>query len=434
MVSLTAISRPDAKIATFSVKQICLALLIATTGFDLLSVGSVENRVRVSYVLYLFLFVLLIRHMKVPKIQGILIGLFCVAAFVGMVLLGPSLHSILYIAWVLFSFLIIYPLFYYFGREHRADFLAATVLSARMQILAGVVVVAAGLQHRAALLYYEPSYFAYGLIPYVAITMWRLYTPKARESVLDLFLLLVALVETGSATLLLATGVIWFVASCVNGIKLRQVIGVCSVILAFFLAIVIYAHISNDLLATTVRELLASPNRVETLVQRGGNRIPRLLAAAYIFTDHPWLGVGIGQYRNVSKTVNLSSFSKGSADNSAQNNEAINIYIELLATTGIPTASLFFLFLLRTVMLRRPRELDDGQKAIFIALVSMLLMLNLESNYLRPYLWMLLGAYAGMLKSPLRQTQLVRLLDIAPIAPQSRPAEFSFGVSQAEVN
>jgi O-antigen ligase len=205
------------------------------------------------------------------------------------------------------------------------------------------------------------------------------------------------------------------VASFINGLKLRQVMGVIGAMFALGAALYVYSQFSNDLLATTVRLVISSPNTVEALVERGGNRIPRMLAAIYIFGNHPLVGVGIGQYRNTSNVVDLSAFAKGNSELSAQNDEAINIYVELLATTGIPTATLFFLFLIRSVTIRKARELDDRQKSILIGLVSMLLMLNFESNYLRPYLWMLLGAYAGIVRAPSGRTQLVRAIYPRPI-------------------
>jgi hypothetical protein len=383
-----------------SYKRWFLALVVASTGFDVLQIRFSDNGMRVSYLFYAVLAFALLRHLRFPRVETILIALFCAASFAGMLLLGPNLHSVLYIAWVVFSYGVIYPLFYYFARNHRDDFIGAIVIASRAQIAIGLVIYVTHLQPRAALLYYEPSYFAYGLIPYASITIWKLFSGKQREAIPDLAMLVVGLIETGSATLLCAMVVVWVLSTFVSGLRARQLINVSVAAGALLIALYAYSLVANDLLATTIRTMVTSPNKIQQIMDRGGNRIPRLLAATYVFNLHPLLGVGIGQYRNVSNAIDLSSFSQGNSYLSAQNNEAINIYVELLATTGIPTASIFFLFLIRSVSLRRTSTLDDRQKMLFIALTAMLFMLNFEANYLRPYMWMLLGAYAGIVKPP----------------------------------
>ncbi len=390
---------PPRGIVSVSKKTLVLGLLVASTGFDVLQIRLGENGLRFSYAVFFVLFIGLFRHMRFPRVQTLLIALFCGGAFAGMMQLGVSARSILYIAWVIFSYGVIFPLFYYFGREHRNSFLNGIVLAGRAQIIIGALLVILHLQIRARLLYYEASYFAYGLVPYCTIVVWGLLHKVRRNRALDCGLLVLAVLTTGSATLMLILALIWLLSSVVIGLKAKQVVRMIMAAAAVIVGLIVYAQFAHDLIAYTINSILGSGDLITALLNRGGNRIPRLLGATYIFQLHPMVGVGIGQYRNFSNTVNLSQFN-GSAWNSAGDNQAINIYLELLVTTGIPTACVFFLFLLRTVTLRKVRALDDQQKVVYISLMAMLIMLNFEANYLRPYLWMMLGAYTGIVGLP----------------------------------
>jgi O-antigen ligase len=423
-VSPTTIVPPksSAGLVSISRKQIVLALLIASTGFDNLSIKVGGDTLRATYIVYLILFFALLRHMRYPKVQTWLIGAFCLLALAGSLIYGLTAQSAMYTAWVVFSYGVIYALFYYFAREHQNDFVAAILLAGRAQMVIALLLFAAHIQDRAYLLYYEPSYFAYGLIPYVAAVVWGIFSGKTKLLALDALLLLVTLVDTGSATLLTETGVIWIVGIVFNGFRIRQVLTAAAVAVGIVIALIVYANTAHDLMAVTIKTIISSPDAVAAMVGRGGDRMPRLQAAWYIFNLNPWLGVGIGQYRSVSSTLDLSSFGGGVSYLSAADTEAINIYVELLATVGIPTACLFFAFLIRTLTLRKLKTLDDRQKILLLGLVAMLIMLNFEANYLRCYLWMLLGAYtgsvavAGSTTTSLRPRQ-VPAAEPAPTAP-----------------
>ncbi len=416
---------PPRGFVSVSKKIIVLALLVASTGFDVLQIRMGENGIRFSYAVFFLLFIALFRHMRFPRLQTLMIALFCGGAFAGMMQLGVSARSILYIAWVIFSYGVIFPLFYYFAREHRGEFLDGVVLAGRAQIIIGALLVVLHLQIRARLLYYEASYFAYGLVPYCTIVIWGLLHKIRGHRLLDSGLLALAVVTTGSATLMLIIALIWLLTAMVIGLKFKQVVRMLLSAAAVVVGLIIYAQFAHDLIALTINGILGSGDIITALFARGGNRIPRLLGATYIFQLHPLAGVGIGQYRSFSDTVNLSQFNGSAAWNSAGDNQAINIYLELLVTTGIPTACVFFLFLLRTVTLRKIRALDDQQKVVFISLMATLIMLNFEANYLRPYLWMLLGAYTGIVRVPTTK----HLSPPRPLLAPPRSADYSLGLN-----
>ena len=419
---------PPRGIVGVSKKTLVLGLLVASTGFDVLQIRLGENGLRFSYAVFFLLFIGLFRHMRFPRVQTLLIALFCGGAFAGMMQLGVSARSILYIAWVIFSYGVIFPLFYYFAREHRDSFLDGIVLAGRAQIVIGALLVVLHLQIRARLLYYEASYFAYGLVPYCTIVVWGLLHQVRRNRALDCGLLALAVVTTGSATLMLIIALIWLLSAMVIGLKAKQVLRMILVAAAIVVGLIVYAQFAHDLVAFTVNSILRSGDIITALLARGGNRIPRLLGATYIFQLHPLVGVGIGQYRTFSDTVNLSKFN-GSAWNAAGDNQAINIYLELLVTTGIPTACVFFLFLLRTVTLRKVRALDDQQKVVYISLMAMLIMLNFEANYLRPYLWMMLGAYTGIVGLPTTKHLSVSVPLLSHYRRADEPAELQAPVA-----
>ncbi len=250
-------------IVNISRKRLFLAFLIASTGFDQLSVHFGDNSIRASYVLYFVMVVALLRHMQLPRAQTILICAFCALATAEMLYLGPSLHSTLYVCWVIFSYFIIFPLFFYFGREHREDFVAATLIAGRAQIIIGALLWASKIEYRAFVLYYEPSYFAYGLIPYVAMVVWRMYTGKMRSMVVDIFMLLLALISTGSAMLLCVIFVTWVSGMVMSGITLKQVLTLLLTLGLISACLIVYSQYSDGDMAKTIRLLIAGPDVVQ---------------------------------------------------------------------------------------------------------------------------------------------------------------------------
>jgi O-antigen ligase len=212
---------------------------------------------------------------------------------------------------------------------------------------------------------------------------------------MDVCLLVVAVFITKSTMLMVGLCVVLVVSPFLSGITLRRVATVIAILVCSLAGSLVYANHSNDLLASTIRGAYQSPDVMEYLMGRGANRVPRMRAARDVFLEHEWMGVGIGAYESAIRRRNMSAYSAGQWWISVADQPAVNIYLELLATTGLLGAAPMFGFFARTLMLSRLRSLDYIQRSYLLACVCLLIMLNFDSNYLRPYLWMILGVYSG---------------------------------------
>ena len=302
---------------------------------------------------------------------------------------------------MVFSYVVIFGLFAYLARTYPDEMEQSVLYSFRVQILIGLLLFLLHQQvdlegiSRIHLLYYEPSYFAFALVIYTGIVFFKTLTQGWRPMAFDLGMLLIALFITKSATLMIGFVIIYALGNLMTDFQWKKVawgLGIVAILLGVSYA---YATYETDLLARTLQIFFSSGDVFFALIDRGGNRFPRIEAASYIFQHNLWLGVGIGNYESYTTHVDLSAFSRGTGDLAVENKPAVNIYLELLATTGIPTATAFFAFLIRTLTLRRVSAMDDRQKSYLLGLIGLLILLNFDGNYLRPYLWMILGLFSG---------------------------------------
>ncbi|MCS6026719.1 hypothetical protein LNO14_24420 [Klebsiella pneumoniae subsp. pneumoniae] len=117
----------------------------------------------------------------------------------------------------------------------------------RFQIFLGCLLYFSGLQPRAAVLYYEPSYFALSLTPYVVMVVSSYIKSKGyvgdvvkRTSFIDVFLLLAAIYTTKSANLMLVCALSVLIISFLGKGKLKKicilaVVGTISIFGLYFL-------------------------------------------------------------------------------------------------------------------------------------------------------------------------------------------------------
>lgn len=113
----------------------------------------------------------------------------------------------------------------------------------------------------------------------------------------------------------------------------------------------------------------------------------RFLSAWDVFIDNKWLGVGFNAYEEYSLRHGIVDYSKGINYLNAVGLPPINIYVELLATTGVLGLFGFVLFILNVIIRSRSNQFSP----FFYALITMLIMLNVESNISRPYFWLAIG-------------------------------------------
>ncbi|HCD8046631.1 TPA: hypothetical protein ND634_006166, partial [Klebsiella michiganensis] len=128
----------------------------------------------------------------------------------------------------------------------------------------------------------------------------------------------------------------------------------------------------------------------EALIDRAGNRWYRVEMAYQIAKDH-WWGVGIGAYAEYT----LNTVSQYPFYNSLPwylkpiGMPAINLYIEMAATSGW-IALVIWLIWHYKLLFSNKRKKFKGTVIYYSLLISMII-LNIESSFMRPYYWVLIG-------------------------------------------
>jgi hypothetical protein len=271
------------------------------------------------------------------------------------------------------------------------------VLFYRFSVLMTLPLVALGIQERGSFTFYEPSYYAVALIPYFCITFYRLSVGGARAAAIDCFTVLAAVIASKSFSMALWSFVA-FLWMRVIAKKLRpiQLLAVFGIIAALFSLACLFDSRTQAAIEI-FRDASADPEWFANIaIHLAGNRVQRVYMAWDIACSHTILGVGLGVFKNY--TTNFLGYSDYSimgisASDFEVETNAVCIYLEILAETGILGASGFLLLLFRIYRTGRSRAFV---LPMVIAFLLSMISLVIESSYLRPYIWALYGTILGL--------------------------------------
>lgn len=369
-----------------------LAFLFALAGFDYPSVSVSGMTLRLSQVFYLLLFIFRYKDIQYSLLCLRIFLVVCIGVTPSLIFSENIFKSAAYIGWLFFNYFIVVGVIGFYVARHWCYVADAIVISFRLQVIFGLVLVVSGYHERMQFLYYEPSYFAIAMILYFSVVLNRGMNVSWRSWVGDAVIVILAIVEMQSATLLI--GLLTVVLLTVLKMSWRKALiylatGVFLIVGGLYL----YSRIYDDLLAVTVRVFFDAESfsmLVDGLIGRGGNRVPRIMAAFDIFREHPYFGVGIGAYEQYIKSMDLSSYYEGLPWLDISDKPAVNIFIELLATVGMVGTIPFLMFICAVYYAARENafgKFNVDHYMYVIAFFGTLFMLNFESNYLRLYLW-----------------------------------------------
>lgn len=126
-----------------------------------------------------------------------------------------------------------------------------------------------------------------------------------------------------------------------------------------------------------------------------GFRLSTMVDTWKVFIDSPFIGVSLG---GVASTIAAASGLQVTSNEIAKDHEGMNIFLEVLAASGIVGYAFFlkFLYDLFAKPIRLARSLKRGPMsgvltALVFGLFLELLMLAMNQNILRPFLWVHIG-------------------------------------------
>lgn len=355
---------------------------------DVLSLPIAGGNFRLFYLFGLLVFVLWLDKVRFDPGFALRIVFLLTALAPSLVMSIDSSRSVLYAIWIGLTLVCTFGAFPRLldftekGTPMLGGFRLYDVIlyAFRFQIIFGIALFLLGLHDRTRFLYYESSYFSISLAVYCSVVAYRFR--EKRPVALDLTLILAYLVTSVSGAFVL----VLLVTIMLNmpRTRARHLIPGAA---ALALTVAGYVTFVDDINTALIRSLFTSDIDYYAVLLRGGNRLARLIAAWNVFTDHSVFGIGLGSFETFSRSMDIDA--PGTADYlSGEGKPAINIYLELLATAGIAG---FFGFALLLFPVLRWIFGKGFQSPISRGVVCMLLILTWESNFLRPYLWVMLA-------------------------------------------
>jgi hypothetical protein len=365
---------------TLLLHALILVSIFDASGF---SVGGVTIRVAWLFAPLIMLFV---RLKPITLVELCFLFSFCFFHLISS-LYNQSYPGLSYIVWILFNFFIFYRVAASIEIYSIIDVSKIFIISGRIQVIIGAILVFLSQHDRLTFTYYEPSYMAIGLVPYLVFSILR-----RRVDRFDLFciILFVALGESALFVLLLLITLSVKILST----NKKHTLFVFTALFFFLSTFFIIDSYNNESRANhiLIKKIVDNGIDITSLVERAGNRFPRMEAAYEVFVDNLLFGVGSMNYSNYISNIDFSHITGGVPWLEVQNLPPVNIFIEAGLNAGIFGSLLLFAVFARFTF----TTLIRGNDYRYFLIVFLIFVAGLiESNYLRAYCWLFFGIVAG---------------------------------------
>lgn len=301
-----------------------------------------------------------------------------------------------YSAWILINYLFFVKLAYSLTKNLKEDVWNAFIVGGRLQAIVSIVLVILDVHERARFIYFEPSYFALGLVPYIFCAIFW-----SKNKNIDIGLIILVLIFNQSANMLICLVVVLIIWLIYNK-KLMVSSAILAVISMIFYGAFLYTlqdeNSPNHGLAVIVSESELSLDLVEVFLRRGGNRLPRFEAALEVVDGNYLFGIGPGNYNTLTEKINFDHISSGIDYLDPSGLPVINVVLESVVNAGVLAAVVMMMFY-ADVWLRIMSLARSPEKWMMLGcLVAFGLMLQFESSYLRAYVWFAIGVFVARVR------------------------------------
>lgn len=369
----------------FNRYSILLHALIFASIFDSSGVAIGGVTIRIAWV-FAPLAILFLKSKKITSAETAFLLIFSFFHLASS-LYKPYYAGFSYIIWIFFNFFVFYrtaaskDLFLY------VDIPKIFIASGRLQIIIGALCMLLFQQERLTFTYYEPSYMAVGLIPYITFSLL-----SRKVDLLDVFCISLFVVLGQSALFIILLLFTLSARLFMRGNKYKVLI--TSTLVSIASATFVFDSYNNDSRANhlLVRAIVDEGFDLLTLLDRAGNRIPRMEAAYLVFAENPLLGIGPGNYSNHINNIDFTHITHGIPWLEVYGQPPVNIFLEAGINAGIfGLLSLSLVFAWFTLIsLFRCKD-----RRYFLIIILIFLAGLIESSYLRAYCWLFFGIVAG---------------------------------------
>lgn len=391
-----------------------LFLSVFFIGADILSITIAGSNFRfIQFLLPIFAFKLIFyrRIFLNREILAFLLMLFCFSF--SLYDSSNLLKSLMYVFWLIFNYFFVYLYFKYYGDLYKKELYEIIIIVCRLQIIVAIILVVIGVHERAQIFFYEPSYFGMFLLIFGScIAAQVIKNDYSKFFLFDLILFLISLVFTQSMTQSIG---VFFLLICIIILKInnkKQFIYLIVFLTIFSFVIskllLLFLGDTNNLLIKTFFNIFTFndiDSIIDFIIDRGGNRVPRMLCAFDIWKNNFWTGIGLGAYESYLQNIDTSIYLRGIYpwEESIEDRPPINIFLELLSTTGVIGLFGFVLFFIISGKNLWFLKYDTISLSYLLSFITFVFVLNFESNFLRLYFWMIFGLLIGSTSSILKE-------------------------------
>jgi hypothetical protein len=369
---------------------------------DATSITLGGSNIRLAWGLLPFLLIIS-PHTKEDKISIYFVIIFFALHIISASNSGNLLTGAAFSIWILVNYFFFFRSGYLLSGLIRENIWHAFIILGRLQIVIGFLMYASGINDRTQFIYYEPSYFAMGLVPYIFCTAFW-----SENKYLDYGLIILALTTSQSANMAIAvfSSIIFYLIYSRRFLFITTTS--CLIPLAIYstyLMILLNPENPNYGLARWINENGISIDLISEALQRAGNRVPRIEAALEFLKENWLLGVGPGNYTEITKNINFNHITGGAEYLDPAGLPAINVIIESTLNSGIFGALILLLYAFYTMLRVKSSENPRERWLMIGSLCTFFIMLQIESSYLRAYIWFTVGAFLARTPS----TPIIRI-------------------------
>lgn len=367
----------------------------------LISVDVIQiSGLRITLIPLLFVGILIfIKNNSIDK-NTLYVFLFALLCIPSLLFTVNIIKSSLYIFWIFLNYLSILIVYSQLIQKSKYETIIGIRDAYKLQIIVGCFLYFSGIQERAQVLFYEPSYFAIALIPYIVMIFSKYINNNTDNnekytSHSDIIFLVLAIFITKSFNLIIICFLVPIILFAFEKGKLRNLLIFSLLGSVIYQAFKFYISNSDDLISKTFQNIIDSGDVITSLLERTGNRWPRMQLTNEIALQNFW-GVGIGTMDEYSLNHYFSNFSYLPDYLSPIGYPPINIYLEIAATCGWLALAVWLLW--HFYIIKQNVNSQKSDSVITCSLIVIMIIMMIESSFLRPYYWMLLGLAVGQIK------------------------------------
>lgn len=349
---------------------IFLIILSTMDRFDnyYLSTNIMGITVRYSHIVSIFPALILIRCKKINQS----FYFFIVSLIISGIYNNTTSSAISLVIAALISYYIFYLPALSFAKDYPDLGVRAILQSSRFLMLVGIVLQLSGYTERMAAFFYEPAYMSIFMAAYASLC----FVEQKLVKPIDYIFLTIFLYSSKSAAFILVMfGIVFYLLFSKKRNFIKSLVIIYLMLLIYYLSIdrvnlnykVVDAAISFE-----IKDLL------EFSRQRTGERFDFMMISFSEVMKSPMFGIGPRAFQNMHNGI-----------------PPANIFLQIILEAGI-LGLIVCIFAIKNFF-RGIGTLQRYKKFIACTSIALLTCLQIESTYMRAYLWVFFGIFNGII-------------------------------------